>query len=62
MKFSKIVFLIAGIYGLLVLTPMYFLESKIGRDAPPAITHPEYFLRIRGCGAGLAGAVSAALD
>lgn len=43
MKFAKIVFRIAGVYGLLVLTPMYFLESKIGRDAPPAITHPEFF-------------------
>jgi hypothetical protein len=42
-KFAKIVFRIAGIYGLLVLTPSYFLESKIGRDTPPAITHPEYF-------------------
>ena len=43
MKFAKIVFLIAGIYGFLILTPMYFLENKIGRDTPPAITHPEYF-------------------
>jgi hypothetical protein len=43
MSFAKIVFRVAGIYGLLVLTPMYFLESKIGRDTPPAITHPEFF-------------------
>jgi hypothetical protein len=43
MRFAKIIFLIAGIYGFLVLAPMYFLENKIGRDAPPAITHPEYF-------------------
>jgi hypothetical protein len=43
MRFAKIVFLVAGIYGLLILTPMYFLENKIGRDTPPAITHPEYF-------------------
>ena len=42
-RFAKIVFRVAGIYGLLVLTPMYFLESKIGRDTPPAITHPEFF-------------------
>ena len=34
MKFAKIVFLIAGVYGLLVLTPLYFLEDKIGRAAP----------------------------
>jgi hypothetical protein len=43
MRFAKIVFLIAGIYGFLVLAPMYFLEKKIGQETPPAITHPEYF-------------------
>jgi len=43
MKFAKIVFLIAGIHGLLILAPLYFLEQTIGRKAPPAITHPEYF-------------------
>jgi hypothetical protein len=35
--------LIAGIYGLLVLVPMYFLEERNGRDFPPAINHPEYY-------------------
>jgi hypothetical protein len=50
LKFAKIVFRIAGIYGLLVLTPIYFLENKIGRDAPPAITHPEYFYGFIGVG------------
>ena len=43
MRFSKNVFRVAGIYGLLVLTPLYFLADRIGRDAPPALTHPEYF-------------------
>ncbi|HSE32464.1 MAG TPA: hypothetical protein VLA93_12910 [Pyrinomonadaceae bacterium] len=43
MKFARIVFLIAGVYGLLVMLPQYFLESKIGRDSPPAITHPEFY-------------------
>jgi len=43
MKFARIVFLIAGIYGLLILSPIYFMENKIGRETPPAITHPEYF-------------------
>jgi len=50
MRFAKIVFLVAGIYGLLILTPMYFLENKIGRDTPPAITHPEYFYGFVGVG------------
>ena len=43
MKFAKLVFRVAGIYGLLVLVPQFFLEAKIGRDAPPPITHLEYF-------------------
>ena len=43
MKFAKIVFLVAGIYGLIVLLPQYFLEAKIGFDSPPAITHPEFY-------------------
>ncbi len=43
MTFARRVFLIAGAFGLLILLPMYFLESQIGRDRPPAITHPEYF-------------------
>jgi hypothetical protein len=43
MRFAKIVFLVAGIHGLLILSPMYFLENRIGRDTPPAITHPENF-------------------
>ena len=42
-RFAKRVFTIAGIYGLIVLLPQYFLENTIGRTEPPAITHPEYF-------------------
>ena len=43
MKFAKTVFLIAGVYGLVVLVPQFFLERKIGVDTPPPITHPEFF-------------------
>jgi len=43
MTFAKRVFLIAGVYGLLVLVPQYFMEERIGRDTPPPITHPEFF-------------------
>ena len=43
MKFAKTVFLIAGMYGLIVLVPLYFLEEKTGRDFPPPITQPEYY-------------------
>ena len=42
MKFARLVFLVAGIYGLIVLVPQFFLERKIGTDTPP-ITHPEFF-------------------
>jgi hypothetical protein len=41
--FARRVYLIAAVYGLLVLVPQYFLENKTGRDFPPPITHPEYF-------------------
>jgi hypothetical protein len=43
MKFAQRLFLAAGIYGLAVLLPQYFLEGKTGRDFPPPITHPEYY-------------------
>jgi hypothetical protein len=43
MQFARLVFAAAGVYGLAVLLPQYFLEERIGRDDPPAITHPEYF-------------------
>jgi hypothetical protein len=50
MTFARRLFLIAGSYGLLVLTPQYLLEGRIGRDQPPAITHPEYFYGFVGLG------------
>ena len=43
MRFARVVFLVAGIYGLIVLVPQFFLETKIGRDTPPPITHAEFF-------------------
>jgi hypothetical protein len=50
MEFAKSVFLIAGIYGVLILAPIYFMEGKIGSDTPPAITHAEYFYGFLGAG------------
>ena len=41
--FARRIFLIAGIYGVLALLPQYFMESRTGRDFPPAVTHPEYY-------------------
>jgi hypothetical protein len=50
MKFARYTFLIAGIYGLIVLAPQYFLEAKNNQDFPPAITHPEYYYGFVGVG------------
>src|SRR5260370_35135401 len=43
MKLAKIVFWIAAIWGLLVITPLYFLFDLIGRNDPPPITHPGFY-------------------
>ena len=42
MKFAKWVFLIAGIYGILVTLPLYN-ETGTAQFFPPAINHPEYY-------------------
>ena len=43
MKFAKIVFWIAGIWGVLVITPLFFMFNLIGRQDPPQITHPGFY-------------------
>jgi hypothetical protein len=43
MRFAKILFWIAGIWGFLILTPLYFMFDLIGRNDPPPITHPGFF-------------------
>jgi hypothetical protein len=43
MKFAKIVFWIAAIWGVLVITPLYFMFGVISRMDPPPITHPGFF-------------------
>ena|SRR5579863_1417384 len=43
MKFAKIIFWIATIWGVLILTPLYFMFDTIGRQDPPAITHPGFY-------------------
>jgi hypothetical protein len=50
MKFARWTFLLAGIWGIVVLAPLYFLENFIGTQHPPAITHPEYFYGFIGVG------------
>lgn len=43
MKFAKIIFLIAGIWGVLIVTPLYFMFALISRQDPPPITHPAFY-------------------
>ena len=43
MKFARIVFWIATVWGVLVLAPLYFMFDLIGRQDPPPITHPAFY-------------------
>jgi hypothetical protein len=43
MKFAKIVFWVAAIWGVVILTPLYFMFDLIGRQDPPPITHPAFY-------------------
>lgn len=43
MTFARWVFLIAGVYGLVIICPMYFMENQVNQQFPPALTHPEYY-------------------
>ena len=43
LKFAKIVFRVAAVYGVLILAPLYFLFDLIGRQDPPPITHPGFY-------------------
>ena len=48
MKFAKIVFLIAGVWGVLTLTPLYFIYNLIGQQDPPPVTHPGFYYGFAG--------------
>ncbi len=43
MNFAKYTYLIAGIFGIVVLFPMYFLKDYIGQENPPPLNHLEFF-------------------
>jgi hypothetical protein len=42
MRFARIAYGVAAANGFLTLTPLYFMVGKIGHDAPPSVTHPEF--------------------
>jgi hypothetical protein len=48
MQFARRVFLASGVYGLLVLSPLYFIESRLNEQLPPPITHPEFYYGFAG--------------
>jgi hypothetical protein len=48
MRLAKIVFWIAAIWGILVITPLYFMFDLIGRTDPPPITHPGFYYGFAG--------------
>ena len=50
MKFAKAVFWIACIWGILIITPLYFMFDLIGRQDPPPITHPAFYYGFVGAG------------
>jgi hypothetical protein len=43
MKFAKVVFWVAAIWGVVVIAPLYFMFDIISRNDPPPITHPGFF-------------------
>ena len=43
MRFAKIVFIVAGVWGIVVLTPLYFLLDVTGRQYAPPIAYPQFF-------------------
>jgi hypothetical protein len=43
MKFAKVVFWGASAFGVLAITPLYFMSDLVGRLDPPPITHPQFY-------------------
>jgi hypothetical protein len=50
MRFARRVFTGAGLWGLIVLTPLYFTFDLVGRQYPPPITHPDLYYGFIGVG------------
>jgi hypothetical protein len=43
MRFAKIVFIAAGVWGIIVVTPLYFLLDVTGRQYAPPAAYPQFF-------------------
>jgi hypothetical protein len=42
-RLAKIVFIAAGVWGIVVLTPLYFLLDVTGRQYAPPTAYPQFF-------------------
>jgi hypothetical protein len=51
LRIARRVFRLAGIYGLVVLLPMFFMEETVAAAMPPAFSHPEYYYGFLGAAA-----------
>ena len=47
-RFARRVFIGAGIYGLLGVLPLFFMEQRFVELFPPELTHPEFFYGFAG--------------
>ena len=43
MTFARVVFVVAGIWGIVVLTPFYWLVDVTGRQYAPPAAYPHFF-------------------
>lgn len=43
MRFARIVFIVAGVWGIFVLTPLFFLIDVTGRQYVPPSMYPQFF-------------------
>lgn len=43
MRFAKAIFILAGLWGILVLTPLYFLVDITGKPWPAPANYPHFF-------------------
>jgi len=43
MRFAKFVYIAAGLWGIVVLTPLFFLVDVTGRQYVPPTVYPQFF-------------------
>lgn len=46
MKFARWTFRTAGIFGLISMLPLLFLEPYIDQILPPVVSHPEFSMAL----------------